>query len=162
MFMLTRIQLYDWGNPTLPLSLCITLAGLQSLAKCHDLKLLTLQVNGCHTIPNLSFIPHSADGRNLWEFCVCRSPTTSYLVLFRPGLASALRWLWLSQHTGQAKAVNQGLALAWPGPGRGFCMYLPKVYRKLIRIMCTHLINSLRLYSLRITTSYHVQRNDMY
>ena len=50
------------------------------------------------------------------------------LVLFRPGLASkprlwlGLRRLWLSQHTGQAKAVNQGLALAWPGPGHGFCM----------------------------------------
>jgi hypothetical protein len=52
----------------------------------------------------------------------------SDLVLFWPGLASklrlwlGLRWLWLSQHTGQAKAVNQGLALAWPGPGHGFSM----------------------------------------
>jgi hypothetical protein len=52
----------------------------------------------------------------------------NHLVLFRPGLASkprlwlGLRRLWLSQHTGQAKALNQGLALAWPGPGRGFSM----------------------------------------
>ena len=42
-----------------------------------------------------------------------------YLVLFWPGLASKPQ-LWLSQTPGQAKAINQGLALAWPGPGHGF------------------------------------------
>jgi len=35
-----------------------------------------------------------------------------------------LRWLWLSKTPGQAKAVNQGLASAWPGLGHGFCMQM--------------------------------------
>ena len=36
--------------------------------------------------------------------------------------AAAFRQLWLSQHTGQAKAIDQNLALAWPSPGCSFCM----------------------------------------
>ena len=52
----------------------------------------------------------------------------SSVVVFWPGLAwkpclwLGLRWLWLSQTPGQAKAVNHGLALAWPGPGHSFSM----------------------------------------
>jgi hypothetical protein len=55
-------------------------------------------------------------------------PTVQVIVLFRPGLAwkprlwPGLRRLWLPQTSGQAKAATHGLAQAWPGPGRGFCM----------------------------------------
>ncbi len=34
-----------------------------------------------------------------------------------------LKWLWLHEIVGQAKAIFHGLALAWPGPGHGFCTY---------------------------------------
>ena len=50
------------------------------------------------------------------------------LGLFRPGLAQkprlwpGLRGLWLWILSGQAKAIMVGLAPAWLGPGRGFCM----------------------------------------
>jgi hypothetical protein len=58
----------------------------------------------------------------------CMSKRRVHVVLFRPGLASkprlwlGLRRLRLSQTLGQAKAVNHGLALAWPGLGPGFYM----------------------------------------
>jgi len=48
------------------------------------------------------------------------------IVMFQPSLAwklwlwLGLIWLWLSQTPDPAKAVNQGLALAWPGSGRSF------------------------------------------
>ena len=57
-----------------------------------------------------------------------RTGTRRLLVLFRPGLACkprlwlGLRRLWLSPMPGQAKAVNDSLALAWLGLGRGFYM----------------------------------------
>ena len=35
-----------------------------------------------------------------------------------------LRWLWLPQTPGQAKAIKHGLALAWPGLGQGFLVYV--------------------------------------
>jgi len=57
-----------------------------------------------------------------------RQRSLHHLVLFRPSLASK-PWLWLglrrlrlSQTPGQAKAIKQGLAPAWPGLGRGFYM----------------------------------------
>ena len=43
-----------------------------------------------------------------------------------------LRRLWLAQILGQAKAVTQGLALAWPGLGRGLCMWVDPVDSELI------------------------------
>jgi hypothetical protein len=43
------------------------------------------------------------------------------VVVFQPGLAWK-PWLWLPQTSGQAKAATHSLALAWLGPGRGFCM----------------------------------------
>jgi len=76
---------------------------------------------------------------------LCPSSWAVLLVLFQPGLASKLRlWLglrrlWLSQHTGQAKAVNQGLAQAAAFVCKMF-KFFPQVhwlYRKLIRTIDT-------------------------
>ena len=51
------------------------------------------------------------------------SAVPARLGLKAPALAW-LRRLRLSETPDQAKAVNQGLALAWPGPGRSFlCIY---------------------------------------
>ena len=65
------------------------------------------------------------------QFKVRRQRRTGpQVVLFRPGLAwkpwlwPGLRWLWLSQTPGQAKAIKHGLALAWPGLGQGFLVYV--------------------------------------
>ena len=62
----------------------------------------------------------------------------SSIVLFRPGLAwkpwlwLGLRGLWLHQTLGQAKAANQGLALAWLGLGPGFIYkFLHSIYHRL-------------------------------
>ena len=60
------------------------------------------------------------------------------IVLFRPGLAwkprlwLGLRGLWLHQTSGQAKAANQGLALAWLGLGPGFTYnFLTSIHHRL-------------------------------
>ena len=52
---------------------------------------------------------------------------TSHIFSFSAVLARlwpGLRWLWLPQTPGQAKAIKHGLALAWPGLGQGFLVYV--------------------------------------
>jgi hypothetical protein len=71
---LKRLQLYDWSDPTLPVSSFITPDGMLSLAKCRYLTSLALRVNACGPLPDLSMISYPKYGEKLTTFCLCRSP----------------------------------------------------------------------------------------